>query len=266
MIDEAPLNVSFFMHTCLSYRGVIATTGADRFSFLQGMITQDLGLLQNHPAAYTLRLNRTGRIMGDAWIIVKDDQTWWIDTENAIEVAAELSNKKLRYKVQFEPLDVAVWAGWGTTPPPPGAIVDTRHPDMGWRAYGALDQQNALSEDAYRLHTLTLGIPDGSLDFEIGRSMPLPWGCENAIGWDKGCYVGQEPVARSRYQGVVRQHIVPIVFDDNAHWIVDADHNLFDREGTNQGRLVSRFQDKGLALASVAIDESAPLRVKSQNL
>lgn len=235
-------------------------------AFLQGLLTQDLRSLENQPAVYTLQLNRMGRIMGDAWILSKDENIWWMDTENAHEVASELNNKRLRYKVQFEAIDIKVWAGWGDEHPPQGSISDTRHPNLGWRFYGEINKEEGkVSADQYRLHTLSLGVPDGSLDFEIGRAMPLPWGCEHAVGWDKGCYVGQEPVARSHYQGVVRQHILPILFQENNAWKVDENKNIVDASGANQGRLISRFQNRGLGLVSIDIKDH-PLCVSEISL
>lgn len=247
------------MYAHLSYRNVISVTGSDRLDFLQGMLTQDLRLLSEQPAVYTLRLNRTGRILGDAWLMAKDDHTWWMDVENAAALASEFALKRLRYKVEFTVLDAPVFAWWGGSSPKVG-VMDTRHSDMGWRVYEALNPDNAVSVDDYRRHTLTLGVPDGSLDFEIGRAMPLPWGCEPAIGWDKGCYVGQEPVARSHYQGVIRQHIVPVLLQDDAPYRVDQDGNIIDNQGIPKGRLVSRFERYGLALVSTdVLDRPLPI-------
>lgn len=249
------------MYAHLNYRNLIRVSGVDRFDFLQSMFTQDFNLLNVQQAVYTLRLNRMGRILGDAWIIAQDADTWWMDTENADFLVQELSAKRLRYRVSFDVMDTMIYAWWGGADPSSGTCIrDTRHPDLGWRVYGALSAHDAVSPQDYRRHALSLGVPDGSFDFEIGRAMPLPWGCEHAIGWDKGCYIGQEPVARSRYQGVVRQHILPVKVCDNAAWTVDQQGNVCDALQTLKGRLVSRFEDRGLALMPTDVVER-PLMV-----
>lgn len=250
------------MHTHLPYRGILEVSGSDRLPFLQGILTQDMQKLSKEPAVYALRLNRMGRILGDVWVIAKDENTWWVDTENPEELAKDWMAKKLRYKVSIIPLpDQHVFAFWGEQPPTESiCIADSRAEGMGWRVYGNM-QQDSNNLKGYRLHTLALGIPDGSLDLEIERAMPLPWGLEHAIGWEKGCYIGQEPVARSRYQGVVRQHIVPVYIQSKAEHLVDASGDITDSSGNKIGRFVSQFEDLGLALVSTEVTQK-PLNVQ----
>ena len=56
------------------------------------------------------------------------------------------------------------------------------------------------------------GLPDGSRDLQIEKSLPLEAYFDqlNAIDWEKGCYVGQELTARTRYRGLVRKHLLPV--------------------------------------------------------
>lgn len=240
---------------CLDYRGIIEISGPDRFSFLQGIVTQDLSLLETQPAVYALRLNRMGKILGDAWIMNKGENTWWMDVENSARLAENLNAKKLRYKVNFAPLpNVHVYAAWeGQSDSVEHAFQDNRHSELGWRFYSEQQIEGTVPVSEYRLHTLNLGIPDGSLDFEIERSMPLPWGCEYAIGWDKGCYVGQEPVARSKYQGVIRQKLLPVEFIDSGVFQLNEEGKIIYEE-KEVGRLVSRFEGRGLALVVADLD------------
>jgi len=59
---------------------------------------------------------------------------------------------------------------------------------------------------------LKLGIPDGNRDVIVDRGILLECGFEelNAIDWNKGCYVGQELTARTRYRGLVRKRLIPV--------------------------------------------------------
>lgn len=75
---------------------------------------------------------------------------------------------------------------------------------------------NALPSDAYLLHwhslrcTLT-GIIDGP---EISNRIPLEANLDllNHISFEKGCYIGQELTARTKYKGLVRKRMLPFVF------------------------------------------------------
>jgi folate-binding protein YgfZ len=58
-------------------------------------------------------------------------------------------------------------------------------------------------------------IPEGALDLIYDKSMPQEYGLDtlSAISYTKGCYVGQEVISRTKYQGVVRKQIFQICAD-----------------------------------------------------
>ncbi|MGC9269092.1 MAG: YgfZ/GcvT domain-containing protein, partial [Acidiphilium sp.] len=64
---------------------------------------------------------------------------------------------------------------------------------------------------AYLAHRLALGLPDHA-DLEPDKTLLLEAGFAelNGIDWDKGCYMGQELTARTRYRGLVKQRLIPI--------------------------------------------------------
>jgi len=68
-----------------------------------------------------------------------------------------------------------------------------------------------ISPDDYDLHRLKLGVPDGNRDVLIDRGILLECGFDelNAIDWNKGCYMGQELTARTRYRGLGSQTPYP---------------------------------------------------------
>ena len=110
------------------------------------------------------------------------------------------------------------------------AYVDPRLAALGARlilpradAAGALraDVAGALralgaTEDASgaRYHALRagLGVPDATRDLVPEKSILLENGLDelNAIDWQKGCYMGQELTARTRYRGLVRKRLLPV--------------------------------------------------------
>lgn len=51
-------------------------------------------------------------------------------------------------------------------------------------------------------------------NMETGEAIPLEYNLDalNAISFDKGCYVGQELIARTHHRGVVRKRIMPLHF------------------------------------------------------
>jgi folate-binding protein YgfZ len=59
---------------------------------------------------------------------------------------------------------------------------------------------------------IALGVPSGSRDIIAEKGILLENGFEelHAIDWDKGCYMGQELTARTRYRGLVRKRLLPV--------------------------------------------------------
>jgi folate-binding protein YgfZ len=60
-----------------------------------------------------------------------------------------------------------------------------------------------------------LGVPDGSRDLMIEKAILLESGFDelNGVDWQKGCYVGQELTARTKYRGLVKKRLVPVVVE-----------------------------------------------------
>ncbi|WP_282183908.1 hypothetical protein [Azospirillum sp. TSO35-2] len=61
---------------------------------------------------------------------------------------------------------------------------------------------------------LGLGVPDGSRDLIPEKSIPLENRMDalNAISWDKGCYMGQELTARTKYRALIKKKLFPVTF------------------------------------------------------
>jgi folate-binding protein YgfZ len=111
----------------------------------------------------------------------------------------------------------------GTARPLNGGIVltDPRLAELGARAI--LPRENlrrtllasGLAEAdfaAWDRHRLALGIPDGSRDLVLDKSILLEAGFDelHGVDWQKGCYVGQELTARMKYRALARKRLMPV--------------------------------------------------------
>lgn len=54
---------------------------------------------------------------------------------------------------------------------------------------------------------------------DAGQAIPLEYNLDklNAISFTKGCYVGQELIARSHFQGLIRKRLMPVQIDTGTH-------------------------------------------------
>jgi folate-binding protein YgfZ len=70
----------------------------------------------------------------------------------------------------------------------------------------------AGDEEAYDRLRITLGLPDGSRDLPVERAILLENGFDelNGVDWEKGCYMGQELTARTKYRALIRKRLLPV--------------------------------------------------------
>ena len=103
-------------------------------------------------------------------------------------------------------------------------FVDPRFAGIGARAIlpkdGAADALHAAgftpaTNEDYDQARLGYGLPDGSQDLTVEKSLLLESGFDelNGVDWDKGCYIGQELTARTRYRGLVRKRLMPVTIE-----------------------------------------------------
>ncbi len=197
-------------------RAVLAVSGDDRVSFLQGLVSNDVaGAVADH-AVFAALLTPQGKWLADFFIIA-DARRLLLDCERALApmLAQRLTRYRLRAKVSVEQVGLHVHAAWGDAPDASQAIVarDPRVPEAGWRVLA----ETILAADAgvaeWDAHRLALGLPDGSRDLESEKTVLLEAGFEelNGVSWTKGCYMGQELTARTKYRGLIKRRLVPVV-------------------------------------------------------
>jgi folate-binding protein YgfZ len=71
---------------------------------------------------------------------------------------------------------------------------------------------------AFEARRIALGVPRGGLDFAYGDTFPHEADMDQLHGVDfkKGCFVGQEVVARMEHRSIARTRVVPVAYDGSA--------------------------------------------------
>lgn len=214
-------------------RAILSVAGEDRRAFLQGLISNDIGKAAPDRAIWAAFLTAQGKFLHDLFIVEKGD-AFLIDVEAArlAEFVKKLSMYKLRSKVTVAAVDgLAVFAVFGDEALPalgvaePGAavafadgvaFVDPRTAGMGARVHvGSADALAGFTEAPFATWDearIRLGLPDGSRDMPVEKAILLENGFEELGGVDfqKGCYMGQELTARTKYRGLVRKRLLPV--------------------------------------------------------
>jgi folate-binding protein YgfZ len=260
----------------LDDRGILAVGGPDRRAFLQGLVSNDVGKVSAAQARYAALLTAQGKYLHD-FTMIEQDKAILLDGEAArlSDLKRRLLIYRLRAKVTItERPDLAVAAIFGPDalaaldlPPEPGAarafgggvaFVDPRLVALGVRC--VLPRENArlaLAEagfteigfDAYDGLRLGLGIADSSRDLAIEKSILLEAGFDelNGVDWNKGCYIGQELTARTKYRGLIKRRLMPVTISGpqpSPGMVICAD-------GREVGEMRSSRDGRGLALLRI---------------
>ncbi|PYD47864.1 CAF17-like 4Fe-4S cluster assembly/insertion protein YgfZ [Novacetimonas pomaceti] len=200
-------------------RAVLAVSGRDRVSFLQGLVSNDMTAVTPEQAVWTGFLSAQGKWLADFFVFADPQGERLLldcDASQAGMLRQRLSRYRLRADVDVGDTGYAVHAGWDGPAPTSGDFptsMDPRLPAAGWRSLrGHPATDTPADEVDYDRHRLMLGLPDGVRDCESGKTLLLEANFDqlNGISWTKGCYMGQELTARTRYRGLVRRHLLPI--------------------------------------------------------
>ena len=219
-------------------RTVISISGADHISFLQGLVTNDVTKADGG-IIYTALLTPQGKYIADFFVIGDGDRLLIdVATSHAQTLGQRLMMYRLRAAVEIAQTDLIVSRGTG--PAPKGSLADPRHPEMGWRAYGETDVSDDTDWDALRVAYL---IPETGLEL-TPETYVLEAGFEGLSGVDfkKGCFVGQEIVARMKHKTVLKKGLARVAITGDA-----ATGDAITADGKPVGTLYTISGDEGLA-------------------
>lgn len=236
----------------LPERGVIEVSGEDRVAFLQGLVSNDVAEAVPGRAVWAAFLTPQGKWLADFFILA-DGNRLLLDCEQAQvpDLLRRLSRFRLRSKVTISAAEeLAVSVAWDGAPNSGGiAAPDPRLLDAGWRILSAATPPANATEADWDRHRLALGLPDGSRDLESDKTVLLEAGFDelHGVSWSKGCYMGQELTARTKYRGLVKRRLVPVTVTGP---LPPPGTPVF-RDGTEVGTMRSGRDQSGLAVLRI---------------
>ncbi|WP_368187219.1 folate-binding protein YgfZ [Aestuariibius sp. HNIBRBA575] len=237
----------------MNNRVILALTGADRHDFLDGLVTNVVPTNQDG-LRYAALLTPQGKFIADFFLLETGSQLLIdVDASAAPGLFQRLNMYRLRADVQIAETDLIVSRGIDT--PPADALPDPRHSALGWRHYGEVDQSQDVDWDA--IHVAHV-IPQTGI--ELGPdSYILEAGFErlNGVDFKKGCFVGQEIVARMKHKTELRKGLVPVHVDGVAETGAEITVN-----GKHVGTLHTRSGD--VAIAYLRLDRAKEGMVAGQ--
>lgn len=252
------------MMTSIPNRGVVAVSGPDRSDFLQGLVTNDMRLLETNPAIYACLLSPQGKFKHDFFIFNDaGNERFLLDIERARigDFMSILSMYKLRARVDVADLSNAMTVTVSDIQPEGQMLFfrDTRSEKMGWRGFMPIETAPAFDSVAYadfERRRILAGIPDGSRDIGIDLDTLAESNIDvlGGVSFDKGCYMGQELTARMKYRGLLKKRLSAVRFIDGLE-AAAAGTDIADETGRRIGVMHSGAGDVALAKLPVLSED-----------
>jgi tRNA-modifying protein YgfZ len=267
----------------------LRVTGADAAGFLQGQFTNDVRLAEGGAAVYGLWLDQKGKVLADSFIgrVAGADEFWIASLASPGEaIRQRLEGYIIADDVVVEDATAETSAvtllgdgagAWLASAPRVGAFFRGRRAsEENWEwifpsssaAAVAAEFRNAreLGAGELKRRRILAGIPSVPADIGSG-DLPNEGGLDaDAISYTKGCYLGQEVMARLKSKGRIRRRLRRVAGSGSAPTVP----TTLWQEGTKVGELRSAVPDEagsgfvGLALLSLAsLRPEAPLALSA---
>jgi folate-binding protein YgfZ len=225
----------------LPWRALVSIRGADAGTFLQGMLTQNLDGMKPGDVLRTCLVDRRAHLVADGWIRRDEDGFELIVPEaQRAEVAATLDRHLIREQVEILPARGAqVLLVCGPEAPatlercglragawPVAETFDAPGADFLLVA-GGEEEAHGIGERLGRVVVAEISEPTFErLRIEAGHArwgfdmgpehFPMEVRLEAALSYEKGCYLGQETIARAHYRGHMNRGLMGVRFPPGA--------------------------------------------------
>ena len=208
--------------TRLSRYGLLAVTGADARAFLHAQLTNDIANLPSDRAVLAGWCTAKGRLLA-SMLVIPSPQGFLLQlaSDLASAIAKRLSMYVLRSKVKIADVSDA-WAQYGVWDSAlkvagvawDGDVATVRVDEGRFLLMAPAEKVSPAStqpEDAWTLEEIRAGRPLISAATQ-DKFVPQMVNFEalGAVSFQKGCYPGQEIVARAQYRGEVKRRMVRV--------------------------------------------------------
>jgi folate-binding protein YgfZ len=214
----------------LSGRQQLRVTGPDRVSFLQGMVTNDVEKLPVGESCPVTMLTAKGAMVGDGRVL-KLPEAMVVDTGAGFGGAVKDFLLKYLISEEAEIDDAGDFAmvallgpsagEWVASLPSeavvsvlPGLLgkgVDVLVKRAEWaKVIQALAAVPQVSDATYEVLRVEAGVPKFGVEMSE-TTIPLEANLDKAIHYQKGCYIGQEVIARATYRGQMNKKLVGVL-------------------------------------------------------
>jgi folate-binding protein YgfZ len=221
-------------------RAYVRVAGPDAPDYLQRMVSNDVLALGVGDSCDALLLTAKAKLVAPLRILRRGEADFLLATEPELggRVRAELLRFRFAAKAEIEAEEHESWLVLGG-----GEVLDERPPG---------EEVDANEFERWRIEN---GVPSWGHELD-DRVLPAEAGLtETHVSFTKGCYPGQEPIARQRYRGKVNRTLRVLELDG------EPAGDELTRDGRVVGRVTSRAGDLALAYVRVEVPAGAVVDV-----
>jgi tRNA-modifying protein YgfZ len=220
-------------------RAFVRVSGPDAEDFLQRMLSNDVAVLTPGDSCEALLLTAKARVIAPLRVLRRtvDDFLLLTEPELGETVRAQLARMRFAAKVEVEPEEHEAWFVLGGE-----EVLDER------------PEGDEATADDYERWRIESGIPAWGHEID-DRVLPAEAGLTDThVSFTKGCYPGQEPIARQHYRGKVNRRLRVLDVDGTA---APGDEITF--AGKVVGRITSATDGVALAYVRTEVPSGAEL-------
>jgi folate-binding protein YgfZ len=221
-------------------RAYVRVAGPDAADYLQRMVSNDVAALGDGESCDALLLTAKARVIAPLVVLRRSADDFLLLTEPELgeRVRAELTRFRFAAKAEIEPEQHESWLVLGGK-----EVLDER------------PSGEEVDEEAYERWRVEAGIPRWGREIDE-TILPAEAGLtETHVSFTKGCYPGQEPIARLHYRGKVNRRLRRLVLEGEP-----AGEELV-LDGKVVGRITSRADGRALGYVRTEVPEDAVLEV-----
>lgn len=266
--------VGFYKQKC----GLIEVSGGEAIQFLDGLLTNDMKTLEDGEEMLAAFPNAKGRMLavvgvlrkGDKFLFETEEATYQKIYENLFRftfagdfLVEDLTENYASYKFFGNAEDIEL--------PENSLTINENYfvpKEKAEEFENSLSQKDfvKISEELYETLRIENGIPKYGVDMDEETVVPET-GLEDMISYNKGCYIGQEVIARIHFRGKVAKQLTGLIFEDENPTVQPKDE-IKSPEDKNAGFVTSvTFSpklEKTIALAYIRnayLEEGTELKV-----
>ena len=228
-------------------RAYVRVAGPDARDYLQRMVSNDVDALGVGESCDALLLTAKARVIAPLRVLRRGEDDYLLSTEPELgeRVRSELARARFAAKAEIEAEEHDAWLVLGGE-----EVLDAR-PDG-----------EEVDEEAFERWRIEAGIPRWGREID-DRVLPAEAGLtETHVDFGKGCYPGQEPIARQRYRGKLNRRLRVLELAGDEIPPYDAEIRHGDKV---VGRITSAVRGRALGYVRVEVPDDAALSVNGRS-